>query len=588
MISGFQTRLNIISFFYFLIGSLIIAQIVRLQNSESATKLLEQLSQRYGFRKEEILPNRGQIFDRWGNLLAGNQEVYEVGVYLKEVSQANNAKTIANVINKVLGLDTEIVLELVSKPYKHEEAVYVALDDFVAPDKIAQLDNIKKEYAKRYENDEKHKRERSLSLDGLEWRPHLKRSYPENNLASNIIGFYTYNGEAHLGVEEKYDDLLSGTPLDVVIPIDPSRIEGIDNVPPGASLILTIDREIQASMEKIIDNAVESNGAESGTIIVMDPKTGEILAMATTPRMDPNKYWEFKEAFFNRAIDKPHEPGSVFKVITMSAALDSGSVKSDTPFLDTGSIEVGGLKIYNWDRNAWGPQDMISCLRHSLNVCLAWVATQTGPAQFYDYLIAFGFGHRTNIDLAGESIWPLRVPGGDWVEADLGTNAFGQGIAATPIQMITAISALANDGKMMAPHVLHALIDSGRQYPIKPQVIDTPISPETAKTMTEMLAISLEAEASDAIVPGYRMAGKTGTAEIPTKYGYWSHLTNASFVGWGPVDDPRFIAYIWLEKPTTSIWGSIVAAPIFRSVVNELVVIMNIPPDQTRQQLYNQ
>jgi cell division protein FtsI/penicillin-binding protein 2 len=178
------------------------------------------------------------------------------------------------------------------------------------------------------------------------------------------------------------------------------------------------------------------------------------------------------------------------------------------------------------------------------------------------------------------------VPGDDdWYDADLGTNAFGQGVAATPLQMAAAISAVANDGKMMAPHIVRAIVDKGHQFNIEPRVVSVPIRKETANTLTEMLAQSLEEEASDALIEGYRMAGKTGTAEIPTPFGYSSSATNASFVGWGPVDDPKFLVYIWLEKPSTSPWGSVVAAPVFRQAVEKLVVLMDIPPDRIRRAL---
>jgi cell division protein FtsI/penicillin-binding protein 2 len=248
---------------------------------------------------------------------------------------------------------------------------------------------------------------------------------------------------------------------------------------------------------------------------------------------------------------------------------------------------VGGIAIHNWDRGAWGPQDMIGCMQHSLNVCLAWVASQLGPTNFYNYLQHFGIGHLTGIDLSGEVNWPLSVAGDpNWYPVNLGTNSFGQGVATTPIQMITAISAVANNqGKMMAPRVLKSVIQDGEQYNNPPQVIGSPISAQTAQTETAMLSQSLEKESSVALVDGYRVAGKTGTAEIPGPGGYRTDLTNASFVGWGPVDDPRFLVYVWLEKPTSSPWGSVVAAPVFSEIVKNLVVLIDLPPDAVRQEL---
>ncbi len=211
-----------------------------------------------------------------------------------------------------------------------------------------------------------------------------------------------------------------------------------------------------------------------------------------------------------------------------------------------------------------------------------------GTTTFYQYIDAFGIGKYTGVDLAGEQVYPVAVPGDpNWYPINLGTNSFGQGLAATPIQMITAINAVSNNGKMMVPHLVKAYIKDGVQYDVEPRIVRRVIKAETAQTLSAMLANSLEDEASSALVEGYRVAGKTGTAEIATDTGYTSSLTNASFVGWGPVDDPQFIVYIWVEKPQSSQWGSEVAAPIFSEVVKELVVLMQIPPDSIRLQTAN-
>ena len=212
-----------------------------------------------------------------------------------------------------------------------------------------------------------------------------------------------------------------------------------------------------------------------------------------------------------------------------------------------------------------------------------------GAKDFYSYLAAFGIGRLTGVELAGEVPGRLKIPGdADWYDADLGTNSFGQGVSATPLQMAIAGSAIANDGKLMAPRIVRSLVDDGHQYNTEPRTIGIPISAETARTLSGMLARSLEEEASTALVDGYRVAGKTGTGEIPTPDGYSLGVTNASFIGWGPVDDPRFLVYVWLEKPTSSIWGSEVAAPIFRQVVERLVVLMDVPPDRVRHAMYGQ
>jgi cell division protein FtsI/penicillin-binding protein 2 len=274
------------------------------------------------------------------------------------------------------------------------------------------------------------------------------------------------------------------------------------------------------------------------------------------------------------------------KVLTMAAALDMGLVKPETTYVDTGSIQVGGFTIQNWDKEAWGEQNMVGCLQHSLNVCMAWISTQMGPTAFYGYMERFGFGHPTGVDLAGEAMGRLKTPGdSDWYNVDLGTNAFGQGVTATPLQMLMAASAIANDGKMVTPHILYSMLRDGHQYNVPSQYGGSPITAQTAHTLSEMLAQSLNAESSEALLSGYRVAGKTGTAQIPTEFGYDPSVTNASFIGWGPVDDPQFMIYVWLNAPTSSIWGSQTAAPTFSKVAEQTVILLNIPPDNVRFQL---
>ncbi|HEX6303574.1 MAG TPA: penicillin-binding protein 2 [Anaerolineales bacterium] len=567
------------------VAAFIVIQMVRIQLSPQA-EVFRDRGNAYSGGWQTIVPARGEIYDRWGHLLAGNTTVYEVGV---ELTRVENPATIALTLNAVVGSDYDEVFSAASQE-PSGTAVYRVLADFVSEEQKARLDTLTREMEIAYANSEDENRP---SMAGARYVAHLQRSYPETDLASNILGFVNREGKGFFGVEEKFSDLLSGTPKTVWVPVDPNRVEEIPDIPPGASLTLTIDRAIQTEVEDILENALQQNGAEAGTIVVMDPQSGEIYAMATTPRLDLNEYWRYGEIFvnptpFNRAVSKSYESGSVFKVLTMAAALDSDTVKPSTPFLDTGVFEIGGAVIHNWNSGAWGPQDMVGCMQHSLNVCLAWVASQVGADTFYRYLQDFGIGRLTGIDLAGEVPGRVKIPGdSDWYEADLGTNSFGQGVSVTPIQMVMAVSAIANEGKMVTPRVVKSMHDKGREYNTSPQVAGMPISDETARTLTKMLANSLETESSVALVEGYRVAGKTGTAEIPTPLGYTSSATNASFVGWGPVDDPRFLVYVWMEKPTSSPWGSEVAAPVFRDVVERLVVLMNLPPDDVRQRWLN-
>ena len=563
-------RITFIRGLFFAIGIAIIGRMVLIQIGPQADFFIEQGDQHAGILRV-VNPARGHIYDRGGNLLAGNKTVYEVGVELQAIEEP---ESIALAVSVVLGLDYSLVLDLVSQE-PTPEAVFVIIQDFVEPEAIDQLRHM-------IENGD----ELGIgNLIGLAFTPHLQRSYPEVALASNVLGFVSRTGEGYFGIEEKYGDMLAGKPQEVFVALDPNRVESLPNIPPGASLILTLDRDIQAFTEAVLDEAIALYEAQAGTIVVMDPKTGEIMAMASSHRIDLNHFWVHTDIIsgtvpFNSAVSQGYEPGSVFKVLTMAAALDAGVVTPTSEFLDTGLIEIGGAPIRNWDRGAWGPQTMETCMQYSLNVCLAWVATQLGPTDFYNYMESFGLGQTTGVDLAGEVPGRLKIPGDpDWYPADLGTNSFGQGISTTPIQMLMAVSALANEGQMVLPHLVRGIINNGIQYEPEPQTMGYPISRKTARQITRMLANSLKNEASNALVPGYLLAGKTGTAEIPTPIGYTSDVTNASFVGWGPVDDPQFLVYVWIERPGTSIWGSEVAAPIFARVVERLVVYLNIPPD---------
>ncbi len=559
-------------------------QLIRIQNIEGAKQILAD-SEAYQGINRMIYPERGSIYDSDGRLLAGNEVIYEVGLDLQAIQQP---ETVASVASSILGLDYARVLGYTQMKPGNGNPYFIVLDGFVSKDKIAQLESIKEDYSNRSAK----RGEVRPNLNGLVWTANNKRSYPEGTLASNMLGFYSFldrtDGIGYFGVEEAYDDLMAGEPKQVYSAIDPNLLIAIEEVPPGVTVQLTFNREIQAMTETKLDEAIEWSGAENGTIIVYDPETGEIIAMATNPRLDPNEYWNYSDLFpnpepFNSAISSTYEPGSVFKVITMAAGLDSGVVTPESTFNDTGSLYVGGATIYNWNMGGWGEVDMTGCMQHSLNVCLAWLGMELGPDRFYSYMKSFGFDRNTGIDLGGESHWPLKLPGdGLWYEVDLATNSFGQGISVTPIQMVMAIGAIANDGKMMAPHVVKAMVIDGKQYSIDPVVVGTPISANTARTLTNMLVNSLENEASNALVEGYSLAGKTGTGEIATPLGYTNYSTNTSFVGWGPAEDPKFLVYIWLEKPEISIWGSEVAAPVFSDLVSDLVVLMNIPPDNVR------
>jgi cell division protein FtsI/penicillin-binding protein 2 len=573
----YAVRSLILVAFLVVAGFAILAQLIRIQFSEQAKIFLLQ-GDRYSGEFQTMYPERGEIYDRNGHLLAGNRIVYEVGVSLKEMRDPH---AMAYTLGMYLGLPTEEVLDmLINSPETWE---YIVIQDYVGADTVTSLQEL---IQQMYDSGDRR-------LSGLAFKPHFQRSYPEDQLASNVLGFVTRDGRGYFGIEEKYNDLLAGNPVQVWVPSDPNKAMEIPRVPNGTTLVLTINRDLQAKVETILDQSLYEYGAQNGTIIVMDPRNGEILAMASTPRMDLNNYSNYFTLYdngsqYNPSIGMAYEPGSVLKVLTMAAALDSGAVRPETTFVDTGVIEVGGITIRNWNRDSWGQQDMVGCMQHSLNVCLAWIATQMGMQNFYSYMESFGLGHPTGIDLAGEAMGRLKVPGDtDWYPVDLGTNAFGQGVSVTPLQMLMSVSSIANEGRMVTPHVLYAMLRDGHQYNVPSQYAGSPISAETARTLTDMLAISLEQESSQALLPGYRLAGKTGTAQIPTEYGYDADHTNVSFIGWGPVDAPRFMVYVWLQSPETSIWSSETAAPVFAEVAEQTVILLNIPPDVVRSQLVN-
>lgn len=559
----------------------IVVQMTRIQNSVEAD-VFRQQAENYAYELKTFYPNRGEIYDRNGRLLAGQKTVYEIGVDLNFITDPH---AIAFAVSHELGLNYDNLMNVIQNP--PEGISYLILADYIEAQNALNLQELKRALQEQADPG-------LGGLTGLQFRAHPQRSYPEDSLASNILGFVNREGKGYFGIEENYDNLLAGNAVQVLIPTDPNKAFEIPKVPDGTTMILTLNRDLQAAAEDILDSSLIEYGAQDGVIIVMDPQSGELLAMATSRRMNLNEFWNYDAIYsnateFNPIISKAYEPGSVVKILTMAAALDTNTVTPNTTYLDTGSVLIGGVTVQNWDRNPWGVQDMVGCLQHSLNVCMVNLSTQMGATNFYNYMDAFGLGHLTGIDLAGESAGRLKVPGdADWYPVDLGTNAFGQGVAVTPIQMLAAVSSVANDGRTVTPHVLLGMVREGRQYNVPAQFGGSPISKQTSDTLSEMLAISLEQESSAALVPGYRVAGKTGTAQIPEQGLYDLTQTNTSFIGWGPIDDPQFMIYVWLERPTTSPWGAETAAPVFSEMAQKTVILLNIPPDHIRNQVVSQ
>jgi len=601
----FITIAVLFSFF----GLAIIGQMVRIQLTVNggdlpSPSLLGQW--------ETAASRRGLILDRNGHLLAGNKTVYAVDVNFSDLYQSDEieeVKMLADLAIEVFGINNHYLLDFLRQEPR-PLTKNITVERFASQeDLLTYIDLVEDYYAGIPRNlvEGEPTEEIDISLEDrvevidcshlirVSCTPHLIRSYPEGKLASNIIGFVMRDTkQGQLGIEEKYDSTLFGNDRTLWALWDPHKADQAPDPDHGANIILTIDSVLQADVENILDKTIKKTGALAGTVIVMNPQNGEILAMASHPRADINQYWSEDyldiinnlENAFNYGI-KSYEPGSVVKVLTMAAALDAGVVEPNTEFIDEGEIEIGGVTIKNWNEKAWGPQNMTSCMQNSLNVCLAWVATELESERFYNYFQDFGFGQMTGVELSGEapglvkSYWSP-----DYTRSELGTNAFGQGIEITPIQMVKAISAIANHGEMVAPRIIHSIVDDGYRYTPPKTVVGHPITAETADTLTDMLQQSLQNESSLALVPGYSLAGKTGTAEIYVPgQGYKSTATNTSFVGWGPTDDPQFLVYVWISKPSASIWGSEIAAPVFRKVVEKLVIHLGIPPDAVRMAL---
>jgi len=514
-----------------------------------------------------IAPHRGEIRDNSGYLLAADVIEYDISASPKIISQP---KETADKLAPLLKMSNQ---ELATK--LTGDAIWVPLANNVAQsvgEAIIKWDIV-----------------------GLKAEPRTKRIYPESSLGAHLLGFVNNNGEGFYGVEGYYDSMLRGTPgvqrgerspFGELIPL------GItDFVPPvsGPTLYLTINRGVQHLIENEIQHAVETYRAQRGSVVVLNPKTGAILGLANYPTYNPNAYGTSSDKLFqNPVVSEQYEPGSVFKIITMASALDANMVLPETTLYDSGSIEVGGRVIYNWDRKAYGMVNMTDILAHSLNVGISQVGVALGKDRFYTYIKRFGFGRLTEVDLGSEGPGTVKTPkDSKWHESDLGANSFGQGIAVTPLQLASAVSVVANKGLLMKPYIVQRIQGADRDLEVKPIVVRRAVSEETAKTLTNMLVNALDEGESAATLPGYRVAGKTGTAEIPIPGGYHPTLTLASFAGYLPADDPQVLILVIIDRPTTSRFGSETAAPTFRRLAEQIVVLLDIPPDDIRLTMQN-
>ncbi|MBX3051173.1 MAG: penicillin-binding protein 2 [Caldilineaceae bacterium] len=419
-----------------------------------------------------------------------------------------------------------------------------------------------------------------------------RRFYPQGSLASQVLGFLNAERKPVLGLERYYNSFLPsngvGLPKGSILPRTVLSDQQRKFLPSGSEkgLVLTIDRTIQWIIEEELAEGVQFYGAESGSVIVLDPKSGAILGMANYPTFDANNYENADPASFtNGTISAQYEPGSIFKVITVAGALDAGAVEPTTVFTDTGTIVIGQRTIQNSGRNALGRLSVSDALAQSNNVVTVQIAETLGAEKFYEYVARFGFGADTNVDLAGEVPGLVNAPGSRvWSLSDLGTNSFGQGIAVTPIQMVSAVAAIANQGRLMRPYVVAARVHGNSVLLTQPTLAQQVISPASAEKMKTMMKYVIETGTHAAQIPGYSVGGKSGTADIATAEGYVLDRTIASYIGFAPVDDPRFVMLVKLDRPDPNIsrWASQSAAPLFSRIGKRLLDHLNVPPDDVR------
>lgn len=411
----------------------------------------------------------------------------------------------------------------------------------------------------------------SMKLKGVYTEDVSERYYPFNKLAAHVLGYLgpdNSNGETgHYGLEELYNDELGGTPGTA------KGAKVVNGPEAGEDINLTIDPNIQTEAERILGDLVGKFNAPSGNVIVEESKTGKILAMASLPTFDPNNYKEYPIAdYLNPVTQKLYEPGSVVKVLTMAAGIDLGAITPKTTFNDKGYVMSNGRKIEDWDKKPHGIIDMTYVIEHSLNVGAVFAEQKIGGAALRDYLMRFGFGAKTGIDLPGELKGDIRNITVNASPVAYATASFGQGIAVTPLQLVNAIAALANKGTLMRPYV---------NADLQPQVIRAGIiKPETADQVTGMMVKALDGIDTQDKFAGYTLAGKTGTAQVADlRHGGYSDKVVDTYVGFGPVADPRFVILIKMDEPPGNVMATESVIPAFRNLAQFILNYYDVPPD---------
>ena len=516
---------------------------------------------------KDLVANRGEIFvydqgETEPQKLATNLHFYDLLMVPKNIK---NPKEVARKLSGLRGMTEKEIYDQINnnKPY-------------IPPVKK----KIDTETAKKIED---------LNINGVMLVPNMWRYYPENNLASFVLGFVDAEGEGRYGLEGYYNQELKGTTNQIDVEKDFFNSNNFllsnEKAFDGSDLYLSIDRTIQYIAEQKIKEAVAKNQAGSGSILIMDPKTGKILAMAGSADFNPNLFFEQKsvDIFNNPNTVYPWEPGSIFKPIIMAAAIDTGEVQPDTEGVFGSSVKVGSYTIKTSTGEAYGRETMTQVLENSDNVAMVWLGNLLGKEILYKYVRDFGFGQKTQIDLDGET--PGEIPElKNWRPINLATASFGQGISTTPIQIATAYSAIANKGNLMQPEVVEKIVGPNNETIVrKPKIVRRIISEETAKKITEMMISVVErGHGKKARVAGYWVAGKTGTAQIPDpdKAGYLEDANIGSFAGFAPAHDPKFAMIVKIDRPKNVEWAESSAAPVFGEMAEWLLNYYQVPKER--------
>ncbi|OGM58324.1 hypothetical protein A3A75_04825 [Candidatus Woesebacteria bacterium RIFCSPLOWO2_01_FULL_39_10] len=444
---------------------------------------------------------------------------------------------------------------------------------------------------KRRVNSETKQEIEELEIKGIGFEKEEQRIYPEASAAAQLLGFVGKDSEGndkgYFGIEGFYDVVLSGkegfkmrekdasgAPILIGATREVSAVEGVN-------LVTHVDKYVQLTLDRKLKLGIEKYGASGGVAIVMNPKNGAVLGMSSYPTYDPNSYWKFGDELFNNpVISSSFEPGSIFKVIVMASALDAGVVEPDTTCdMCNGPTKVDKYFIETWNQVYYPDSTMKDVIIHSDNVGMVFVGNKLGSDKLYGYLQSFGFGAPTGIDLQGEANPQLRSKG-SWSQVDLATASFGQGVAVTPIQMITSVATIANMGIKVLPQVVDKFAGEGWQEDISPVTGDRVISEKASAQITAMMAEAAKSgEAKWTYARGFKVAGKTGTAQIPIEGHYDEEKTLASFVGFAPYDDPSFVMLVTLREPTSSPWASETAAPLWYDIAKDFFIYYGIQPE---------